>query len=114
MKTQFNYFLVITMLFAVVLVSCGEDEPDVQTYKIKVTNITASDADIFISSNGGNSFSNKGTIPSGEFREYDLALNVSYTMRASPQGQTSEDYFDEHQISNSNPDIISLNFDISN
>ena len=114
MKTQLKYFLVIAMLFATVLSSCGEDEPDVQTYKIKVTNVTTNAVDIFISSNGGNSFSSKGTIPAGEWREYDMALNVSYTMRASLQGETSEDFFNEQQISNSNPDIISLNFDITN
>ena len=114
MKTQIKYFLVIAILFTTVLSSCGEDEPDVQTYKIKVTNITASDVDIFISSNGGSSFSNKGSIPSGEFREYDLALNVSYTLRASLQGETAEDFFNEQQISNSNPDVISMNFDITN
>jgi hypothetical protein len=78
-----------------------------------VTNITNNAVDVFISSNGGNSFDSRGTIPAGEFREYRLTLNVSYTMRASWQGEPVGAFFDQHTISNDNPDILSLNFDIS-
>ena len=110
---QVKLFFLVTCLSVFLLSSCGEDEPEIQTYKIKVTNITSNDADVYISSNGGNSFESKGSIPAGEFREYTLALNVSYTMRASWKGNSVDQYFDQQLISNDNPDIISLNVDIS-
>ncbi len=113
MKTSVICFLAFVVIFSVTLTSCGEDDPEVQTYQIKVTNITSQDVEIFISSNGGNSFSTKGTIPSGEFREFQMTLNVSYIVRASRSG-SANDFVQEIQVSNDNPDILSLNYDITN
>ncbi len=110
---QVKPFFLVTCLFVLLLLSCGEEGPDIQTYKIKVTNVTSGDVDVYISSNGGNSFDSMGNIPAGEFREYTLALKVSYTMRAAWTGNSVEQFFDQQSVSNDNPQIISLNFDIS-
>jgi hypothetical protein len=111
MKIIRNFFLLTVLIVGIVACS-EEDEPQVQTYTIKVTNITAEAVDVFLSADGG-SFRSRGTIPSGEFREYsDLELDVNYTLRASWEGNNADEYFSEQNISNSNPDIISLNYDI--
>ncbi len=106
---------IIIFGFSVIFLAgaCSEDdEPDVQRYSIKVTNITNENAELFIAAGDGE-FKSRGIIPSGEFREFnDMQLNVNYKLRASAEGSSSTDYFNEQAFQNSNPDVQSLNFDI--
>jgi len=103
------------LIFSVLVLSaiaCSEDDgPSAPTYSIKVTNTTTQSVDVFLSAESG-SFKKLGNIPSGEFREYDLELEVNYLLRASWEGDSADQHFSEQAVSNSNPDIISLNFDI--
>lgn len=109
-----KYAIFLMLLSIVAILGCSEDdEASVPQYNIKVTNTTASNVVVFLSADGGQ-FVSKGNIPSGQFREFnDVVLSVNYTLRASLEGETAEDYFSEQQFMNSNPDVLSLNFDIT-
>jgi hypothetical protein len=113
MKTNPFYALLFLLCISISLTSCGEDdEEDPARYTAKITNTTLQNVEIFIASGAGSNFVSQGIIPSGEFREYQLVLSVNYTLRASVEGESVEEYVDEHVFSNSNPEVVSLNFDI--
>ncbi|MEJ2005453.1 MAG: hypothetical protein P8X57_10910 [Cyclobacteriaceae bacterium] len=110
-----NLTRILTIIFlSLSLYACGEDDPSVPTYAIKVTNTTANTVSVFMAVDSDEvQFDYKGLIPSGEFREYtDLKLDVTYVLRASWEGEEADQFFNQHNITNKNPDIISLNFDI--
>ncbi len=111
MKRQ-HIFLAIALLFLFVVTGCSEDDANVPQYTIKVTNTTIKKVELFISTDG-TTFVSRGLIPIGEFREYnDMAMSVNYTLRASEEGNSAEEYFNEQTFSNENPDVLKLNFDI--
>lgn len=111
MKKQ-HIFLAITFFLLVVVSGCSEDDADVQRYTIKVTNTTIKKVELFISTDG-TTFVSRGLLPIGEFREFnDMAMSVNYTLRASEEGDSAEEYFNEQSFSNENPDVLKLNFDI--
>ncbi len=97
-------FILLIVGLAFISGACGEDDPEeVVRYKLIVNNTTATNVDIFLNTDlTTDGFVSEGTVVAGGTREINnLVIEANYTLRASVQGESVDDFFDEQTFSNS-------------
>jgi len=103
---------VFSLFFALTYISCSSDDDPEEAvrYKLIVNNTTSENVDLYLNSDLSTAgFVSEGTVVAGQQRIINnLIVGGNYTLRASLQGNSSDNFFDEQTFTNDSDADISI------